>query len=159
MSDNIQSSQNRWRWLPGISAALPFVLCNLKYIVLIILPTLGASFAINPHLQAALVSLLAAMTFGFALFAYRSHRQSAPVVTVALGAVTIIGSMYIYFDKIVESAGLVLLIVGAIWNWRVMRSEPKPAIHRDRVLDGIRGIDYSITLIQFCYATNIKVVR
>ena len=129
MSENASSAQNRWRWLPGVSAALAFVFCNLKYIVLVILPALGASFAINPHLQAALVSLLAAMTFGFALFAYRSHRQMAPLVTVAVGALVIIGSMYIYFDKIIESIGLVVLIVGAIWNWRVMRSEPKPATH------------------------------
>ncbi len=123
MFENTPSSQNRWRWLPGISAALAFIFCNIKYILLVILPALGASFAINPHLQAGLVSLLAVMTLGFALFAYRGHRQMAPVVAVAIGAATIIGSMYIYFDKIVESVGLVLLIVGAIWNWRVMRTQ------------------------------------
>ena len=123
-----ESKSSRWRWLPGVSAVLAFVFCNIKYMLLVILPALGASFAINPHLQAALVSLLAAMTLGFALFAHKIHRQFAPVVTVGIGALIVIGAMYIYFDKLIESIGLVVLILGAIWNWRVMRAESRTAV-------------------------------
>jgi hypothetical protein len=30
--------------------------------------------------------------------------------------------MYIYFNKIVESLGLLALIVSAVWSWRVSRA-------------------------------------
>jgi hypothetical protein len=35
-----------------------------------------------------------------------------------VGAVILVGSMYIYFNKIVESLALLALISSAVWSWR-----------------------------------------
>lgn len=111
-------------WLPGATAVLAFIACNGLFIVVAFFSLFGIAIAINPHIQAAVISLFAILTLTFVISGYRQHQASGPMIISIIGAVIIVGSMYIYFNKVVESIGLLLLIISAIWNWRV--SKPKP---------------------------------
>lgn len=82
----------------------------------------GITIAINPHLQAAAISLFALLTFGLVFVGYKKHRKTGPLLLSAAAAVLLIGTMYISFNKIVESVGLVALIASAVWSWRITKA-------------------------------------
>ncbi|MFN0039380.1 MAG: MerC domain-containing protein [Burkholderiales bacterium] len=105
-------------WLPGVTAILAFVACNGVFVLVALLSSFGIAIAVNPHIQAGVISLFALLTFGFVVMAYRQHHVRGPLVLSVIGAIVLIGSMYIYFNKIVESLGLLALIVSAVWSWR-----------------------------------------
>lgn len=108
-------------WLPGATAILAFIACNGLFILVAILSVFGITIVINPHIQAGVISLFAALTLGFVFLGYRTHHVRGPMILSAIGAVLVIGSMYIYFNKLVESLGLLALIVSAVWSWRASR--------------------------------------
>lgn len=122
MATGTRSAAGNLSWLPGATAILAFVACNGTLVIVALFSLLGITLVINPHVQAAVISLFAVLTLGFVLVGYRDHRIRGPVILSAIGAVLIVGTMYISFSKIVESAGLLALIAGAIWSWRTHRS-------------------------------------
>ena len=99
---------------------------NCTFVIIAILSLLGVSVVINPHIQAAIISLFALLTLGFVFLGYRGHGVASPLILSAIGAFLIIGTMYISFSKIVESFGLIALIVSAIWSWRVNKADTPP---------------------------------
>jgi hypothetical protein len=108
----------RLGWLPGATAILAFVACNSVFVLAAFLSLFGMAIAVNPHVQAGVISLFALLTFGFVLMAYRQHHVRGPLILSIVGAVILVGSMYIYFNKIVESLALLALISSAVWSWR-----------------------------------------
>jgi len=58
----------------------------------------------------------------FTYTGFRKHRIVGPLVLALLGALLIVGTMYISFSKVVESLGFLVLIGAAIWNWRSVKA-------------------------------------
>jgi len=44
-----------------------------------------------------------------------------PLLVCALAAIVLIGTLYIHFNKIVESIALLALFAAAFWNWKINR--------------------------------------
>jgi len=107
--------------LPALFAVLAFIACNSTIIVIAAFSAIGISVSINPHLQAAAISLFALATLLLVFRDFRVHRARGPLILAALAAAVLIGSMYIHFNKIVESVGLLALFAAALWSWQVNR--------------------------------------
>ena len=122
MARETSSAAGKLGWLPGATAILTFIACNGLIILVAILSVFGITIVINPHVQAGVISLFAALTLAFVFLGYRTHHVRGPMIMSAVGAVLVIGSMYIHFNKIIESAGLLALIASAVWSWRVNRA-------------------------------------
>jgi hypothetical protein len=128
VKDASDSTSNKLAWLPGAAALLAFVACNGTFVLVGLLSIFGVVLAINPHIQAAMISLFAVLTLVFVFWGFRAHRKLGPIVFAIIGALLIVGTMYISFSKVVESVGLVALIGSAIWNWRLSRNQPHSAV-------------------------------
>ena len=116
---DIDKKTARTSKIAALGAILAFVACNGVFILIAIFAALGISLAINPHVQAAVISSFALITLAMVFFAYRKNRARGPLILCAIGAFLIIGAMYIHYDKIIESLGLMILFVAALWSWRV----------------------------------------
>lgn len=122
MTTDTQDGAGKLSWLPGAAAVLAFISCNGLFIVGATLALFGITIAINPNIQAAAISLFAVLTPGFVFLAYRKYHVLGPMILSAIGAILIVGTMYIYFSKIVESIGLLALITSAVWSWRAAKA-------------------------------------
>lgn len=74
---------------------------------------------LNPHLQAALM-------WGFGLLAVcalwqdrKRHHNNLPMVLGAVAAVTLIGTLYLNYDRRIEAFAYILLAFAALLNWIV----------------------------------------
>ncbi len=119
--DNGKNTVNTSR-IAAVGAILTFIACNGVVILIAVFSAIGITLVINPHIQAAAISLFALITLAMVFIAFRKNRISGPLILCAVGAVTVIGTMYIHYDKIIESVGLLLLFVSALWSWRVSQS-------------------------------------
>lgn len=128
MTADTRKAPGKLSWLPGASAILAFIACNGMTVMVAILSLLGVAIVINPHIQAAAISLFAVLTLGFVFLAYRRHRVLGPLILSVFGAGLIVGTMYISFSKIVESVGLLGLIVSAVWSWRATQTHVRSAV-------------------------------
>ncbi len=108
-------------WLPGAAALLAFVACNGTAVLVAMLAGFGITLVINPQLQAAAISVFALLTLGFVFLGYRKHQTMGPLLLASIGAILVIGTMYIAFNKIIESLGLLVLIASAVWSWRTSK--------------------------------------
>jgi hypothetical protein len=88
--------------LPLIFAALAFIACNGALVLITIFAAIGISVSINPHLQAAAISLFAIVTLALVFRNFREHRNLSPLLLAALASATLIGTMYIQYNKILE---------------------------------------------------------
>ena len=116
--DNTRAASGKLAWLPGASAVLACLACNGTILLVGLLSLFGITLVINPHVQAATISVFAVLTLVFVFFGYRSYRKVGPLILSLVGAILIVGTMYIAFNKIVETGGLLLLICASIWSWR-----------------------------------------
>ena len=120
MVDSTQKSATSNRLAP-LFAVLAFLACNCTFILIAMLSAIGISIAINPHLQAAAISLFAVITLLLVFIDVKKHQNLGPLILAAVASATLIGTMYIYFNKVVESIGLLELLIAAIWSWRLSR--------------------------------------
>jgi len=107
--------------LAAIGAVLAFIACNGLFILIGAFAALGITLVINPHLQAAAISLFAFITLAMVFVAFKQHRAKGPLILCVAGAVIVIGTMYIHYDKIIESLGLLALFSSALWSWRASK--------------------------------------
>ena len=107
--------------LPLIFAALAFIACNGTLVLIAILSAIGISISINPHLQAVAISLFAILTLALVFRDFRKHRGVGPLVLATLASATLIGIMYIQYNKILESIALLALFAAALWSWGLHR--------------------------------------
>ena len=117
-SDDKPDKATRSSQLAALGAVLAFIACNGLFILIAVFAALGITLVINPHIQAAAISLLALITLAMVFIAYRKNQIRGPLILCAIGALIVIGAMYIHYDKIIESVGLLALFVSAIWSWR-----------------------------------------
>ena len=121
MNEIKSKSSGKQSWLSGVAAILTLVACNGTIILVGLLAIFGVSVTINPHIQAVVVSIFAITSLIFVYRGFKTQQKAGPLVLAVIGTVLVVGSMYIYFNKIVESIGLVLLIGSTIWNWQRCR--------------------------------------
>jgi len=112
--------------LPLIFSALAFIACNGTLVLIAIFSAIGISVSINPHLQAAAISLFAIVTLALVSRDFKRHRVVGPLLLAALASITLIGTMYIHYNKVVESIGLLALFAAALWGWQVNRRHCGP---------------------------------
>lgn len=119
---------DRLGWLPGLTAVLAFVSCNGTFVLLGLFSLFGVTLVINPHLQAAAIAAFAVLTLILVALDRRKHGRSGPLVTTLLAALIIVGTMYVAYDKTLETLGLLALFFAAIWDWHLVRcTGPSPA--------------------------------
>jgi hypothetical protein len=107
--------------LAPLFALLAFLACNGTLILIAALSAIGISIAINPHLQAAAIALFAVATLLLVFKDTRKHQNLGPFILAAVATTTLIGTMYIYFNKVIESIGLLELFIAALWSWQLSR--------------------------------------
>jgi hypothetical protein len=112
--------------LPAMFAVLAFISCNGTIVLIAVFSAIGISVSINPHLQAAAISLFAIATLALVFKDYRQHRAPGPPILAGIAAAILIGTMYIHFNKVVESVGLLALFAAALWGWQVNRQRCGP---------------------------------
>jgi len=122
MVDSKQKSATTGRLAP-LFAVLTFLACNATLILIAALSAIGISISINPHLQAAAIALFAVGTLLLVFRDFKKHQTLGPLILAAVASATLVGSMYIHFNKVVESAGLLALFIAAIWSWRLSRRD------------------------------------
>ena len=129
MTHDTTKDSGKLGWLPAVTAILAFIACNGAFILVAILAVFGITIAVNPHVQAAVISLFTVLTVCFVILGYRKHRVLGPMILSMLGAILVVGTMYVTFNKIIESLGLLALIASAIWSWRASKVAGRPTIN------------------------------
>jgi len=108
--------------LAVVFAVFTFIACNGLVVLIAAFSLVGVSISINPNIQAAAISLFSVVTLGLVFNGFSKHRRIGPLILAAVASVTLIGSMYIHFNKIIESLGLLALFASALWSWQVNRT-------------------------------------
>ena len=118
MTTRIDKQQQRHAWFPGLAALLAFVSCKGIVIVTALFPLVSFTTPVNPHVQAAIISLLSLLTFLFIVINYRRcHHIMGPVVLSGIGVVMVVATMYLAYNPVIETAGLMVLMGSALWSW------------------------------------------
>ena len=120
MTDSTQKSRSASRLAPLFSV-FTFLACNGTIILIAALSALGISISINPHLQAAAISMFAVVTLLLVFIDIKKHQNHGPLILAVIASATLIGTMYIQFNKVLESIGLLELFIASIWNWQLSR--------------------------------------
>ena len=107
--------------LAPLVAVFAFLACNGAIVLLAVLSAIGISISINPHLQAAAIALFAVVTLLLVFRDCKNYQALGPLILAAIASATLIGTMYIHFNKVVESIGLLELFIAALWNWQLSR--------------------------------------
>lgn len=108
-------SARKFALYSGVAAVLAFFACNGLALFAII----GITLAINPDIQAGLISVFAILTLALVYKGFRLHRKKGPLLLAGSGALVIILTMYVSYSKPVESAGLLMLVIAAGWSWYI----------------------------------------
>ena len=108
--------------LAAVFAVFAFIACNGLVIMIAAFSLIGVSISINPHIQAAAISLFAVVTLGLVFNGFKNNRRIGPLILATVATVTLIGTMYIHFNKIIESLGLLVLFASTLWSWQINRT-------------------------------------
>ncbi|MGI9318473.1 MAG: MerC domain-containing protein [bacterium] len=122
-SEGEPDSARKLAFYSGVAALLAFIACNGLILVTALLAIFGLTLNINPHVQAILISLFAILTSFLIYKGFLQHRKVGPLILAGVGALVIILTMYIWYNKLIESAGLLVLVVAAGWNWYATRQK------------------------------------
>jgi uncharacterized membrane protein len=110
--------------LAALFAVLAFIACKGTVFLVLLLSAIGISISINPHLQAAAISLFALIALALIFRDFRRHRVRGPLILAGLASAILIGTMYLHYNKTVESLGLLILFAATFWSWRISRKQP-----------------------------------
>ena len=94
--------------------------CYLK-ILLLVFVWLGATTVpeINPHVQAAIMTILALVALVGLYLDRRRHGSNLPMVVGTAGVLIIVGTLYVYYKPEIEFTGYLVLIVAVFLNQNV----------------------------------------
>jgi len=111
-------------WLPNLSAILALISCKGMVLMVAMFPLLGFTISINPHSQAVIISLFSLLTLLLVFVNYRNIRKIfGPLILAVVGFSIIVGTIYTAYVELIETIGLLALIVSALWSWRSSKSE------------------------------------
>ena len=109
--------------LATVFALLAFIACKGTVLLVLLLSAIGISISINPHLQAAAISLFALVALGLVFRDFRRHRLRGPLVLAGIASAILIGTMYLHYNRMVESLGLLILFAATFWSWKISRGQ------------------------------------
>lgn len=117
---------SRWRSRAarstGIGAvALSALACYGTLAAVAILSTLGIALAVDEAAVGTLVALLAALAAIAVGAGARRYRSWLPFALAVLGAALVVVALFVAYDWRVELGGFVLLVVAAVWDFRLRR--------------------------------------
>jgi hypothetical protein len=110
-------------WLPSVAAIATLLSCNGVAVLVAVLSLIEITIVIDPNLQAAVISLLAVLTVALVYLKHQVRRNVASLLLGGVGAMLIVGTMYISYSKPMETLGLFSLISASVWNWRCPSQE------------------------------------
>jgi len=120
-------------WLPNLTAILALISCKGVVLMVAMFPLIGFTVTINPHLQAVVISLFALLTLVFVFVNYKKIRKIfGPLIMAVVGFSLIVGTIYVAYDELFETIGLLVLTVSAIWTWRCSKTEIASVSYRLR---------------------------
>ena len=108
--------------LAAVFAVFAFIACNGMFVLIAVFSVVGISISINPHVQAAAISLFSVVTLAMVVSAFRKNRAIGPLILAVAATATMIATMYIHFNKFLESLGLLALFASALWSWQISRA-------------------------------------
>lgn len=108
--------------LAAVFAILAFIACNGLIILITMFSFLGVTISINPHLQAAAISIFALIALGLVFREFQKNREIGPLILALAASSILIGTMYIHYNKVVESLGLLALFAATLWSWQINRT-------------------------------------
>jgi hypothetical protein len=109
--------------LAALFAVFAFIACNGLVIMIAGFSVIGVSISINPHIQAAAISLFSVVTLSLVFNGFTKNRRIGPLILATAATVTLIGTLYIHFNKIIESLGLLALFASVLWSWQINRTQ------------------------------------
>jgi class 3 adenylate cyclase len=107
----------RFGLLAYLGAGLSLGVCFWKSVFGLVAPILGLTFIdINPHVQAVIMWLFAAVAVVALFFDRKQHGENAPFVIGATVLIVIVGTLYTFYDSAILASGYVLLLIAAFYN-------------------------------------------
>jgi class 3 adenylate cyclase len=132
MADLVEPSRGilRFGLLAYAGAALSLGVCFWKSTFGLLAPIVGlTSVEINPHVQAVIMWLFAAVAVVALFFDRRQHGENAPFVIGAAALIVIIGTLYTFYDDAILASGYVLLLIAAFLNQNRMLALLNRRVH------------------------------
>jgi MerC mercury resistance protein len=103
--------------LAYLGAGVSLAVCFWTSVFGLVAPILGLTFIdINPHVQAVIMWLFAAIAVVALFFDRKQHGENAPFVIGAAALIVIVGTLYTFYDRAILVSGCVLLLIAAFLN-------------------------------------------
>jgi class 3 adenylate cyclase len=113
----------RFGFLAYLGAAVSLGVCFWNSVFGLVAPILGlALIGINPHLQAVIMWLFAAVAVVGLFFDRERHGENAPFLIGVAALIAIVGTLYTFYDTRILASGYVLLLIAAFLNQNRMLS-------------------------------------
>jgi class 3 adenylate cyclase len=120
----------RFGLLAYLGAAISLAFCFWKSTFGLIAPILGLSAVeINPHVQAVIMWLFAAVAVVALFLDRKQHGENAPFLIGAAALIVIVGTLYTFYKDAILASGYVLLLVAALLNQNRMLSFLNRRVH------------------------------
>jgi class 3 adenylate cyclase len=120
----------RFGLLAYVGAAISLAFCFWKSTFGLIAPILGLSAVeINPHVQAVIMWLFAAVAVVALFLDRKQHGENAPFLIGAAALIVIVGTLYTFYKDAILASGYVLLLVAALLNQNRMLSFLNRRVH------------------------------
>ncbi len=115
--------KSRLFWIVGGGTALSLLACYGTLAIIAILGALGIAIGLNETLWAGAIVAFAVVAVGGLGLRLRQHQNLFPLALGFVGASTLVYTMYVQYDRIVELFGFVLLCIAAFWDWRLRQKQ------------------------------------
>ena len=106
-------------WLPGCATLLSIVACYGTLFIVSLLSIAGLSVSLPTGPWAVTITVFAAVAALAIANNYRRHHSLPPLLLAALGAGTVAWVMLGSYDRLLEIAGFLALIIAAVWDRRI----------------------------------------
>ena len=129
LSDQLSDSG----WFPYVATALSLVVCYFKAIAVAVLPALGSSWTLNPHIQAFLMWLFGALAVFSIYRDISKHGDRRPFYIALAGLLVIVATLYTWFHYLILFVGYLLLLIGTFANqnaiFRLLQEKTQQQAH------------------------------
>lgn len=132
MNDLVEPHPSIFRFglLAYLGAAVSLAFCFWKSVFGLVSPVLGLTFVdINPHLQAFIMWLFAAVAVVALFFDRRQHGANGPFLIGLVALIVIVGTLYTFYDDAILASGYVLLLIAAFLNQNRMLAFLNRRVH------------------------------
>lgn len=138
----LKSKLPRGGWLAYIGTSLSLVICYFKAISVALLPLIGASWTLNPHVQAVLMWSLSLLTVVAIYRDLDKHRDWRPFYIAVIGLIIMIGTLYTFYHVLILFLGYLMLLVGTFANQNAILKN----LHTKSQLQAAELVDWNRTL-------------